>query len=148
MLCSQYKKKLGQLKKTYHKQWKHTPKIFIILKSFSSSCKGWLAQVWLNYLLYPAAQYFDNSWHFANCFPMANLKIVSFNYFSQDNKYKLIFNLKQEHTNQIWSLNQLFSINTYLIFVLSSPQTKYVIQFFPTQKCVNRNRTYFATKTA
>ena len=34
----------------------------------------------------------------------------------------------------------------YLIFVLSSPQTKFLVQFFSTPKRVNSDKTDFATK--
>ena len=37
-------------------------------------------------------------------------------------------------------------VNTYLIFVLFSPQAKFLTKFFSTPKRVNRNKTDFATK--
>ena len=36
--------------------------------------------------------------------------------------------------------------HTYLIFVIFSPQRQFLVQFFSTQKCVNRDKTDFPTK--
>ena len=75
------------------KGWKHSLlKLSLfscrLQKCFLPNVTGGLAQVWMNYLLYPPFQYFDNTWHFANCFPMVNLKIVWFNYIWKYIKHK------------------------------------------------------------
>ena len=70
-------------------------------KCFLPNVTGGLAQVWLNYLLYPPFQYFDNTWHFANCFPMVNLKIVSFNFIWYILNTNNIYHLQQYHGNII-----------------------------------------------
>ena len=78
-------------------------------KCFLPNVTGGLAQVWLNYLLYPPFQYFDNTWHFANCFPMVNLKIVWFNYIWKYIKHKQYL----PPTTVSWKYHSRLGVETY-----------------------------------
>ena len=96
------------------KGWKHSLlKLSLfscrLQKCFLPNVTGGLAQVWLNYLLYPPFQYFDNTWHFANCFPMVNLKIVWFNYIWKYIKHKQYL----PPTIVSWKYHSRLGVETY-----------------------------------
>ena len=46
----------------------------------------------------------------------------------------------------LWTSRLYLYLYAYLIFVFFSPQAQFLVQFFSTQKSVNRNKTDFATK--
>ena len=52
------------------------------------------------------------------------------------------------HCEAAWESILNHGVEVQTSFCNFSPQMQFLVKFFPTQKCANRDKTYFAKKTA